>query len=76
MSKTSMFPISDLVLQFASFGFPNMKLATQKFWTSVCLRKQISKYVTTYPESRKIYQRNPAQKLSQQDLEWLGKLYE
>ena len=29
MSKTSIFPISDLVLQFASFGFPNMKLALQ-----------------------------------------------
>ena len=29
MSKTSMFPISDLVFQFASFGFPNMKLALQ-----------------------------------------------
>ena len=29
MSKTSIFPISDLVFQFASFGFPNMKLALQ-----------------------------------------------
>ncbi len=29
MSKTSMFPISDLVFQFAFFAFPNMKLALQ-----------------------------------------------
>ena len=29
MSKTSMFPISDLVFHFASFGFPIMKLALQ-----------------------------------------------
>ena len=29
MFKTSMFPISDFVFQFASFGFLNMKLAVQ-----------------------------------------------
>ena len=28
-SLTSMFPILDLVFQFASFGFSNMKLALQ-----------------------------------------------